>query len=289
MNSSLINSFLWGYRWVFARRFWYRFNLHLHKLILRSLGIGNAEGSEETGEKWLLEQLKNDGALVRVFDAGANTGTYTAEVLELSPLAQVIACEPHPQTFAKLKKALKPVARHKKVKLLQVGLSSRAGKLMLWDFARHAPLKSTQPTSTLSSLHRSVIEELHQQPARGYKVALTTIDTILKTQGWTELDLLKVDTEGHELAVLKGAKRLIARQAVKVIQLEFNEMHVYSRTFVREVMAAVPSYRWYRLLPYNQGLLPLDGYRPLTHELFGFQNLVAIRPDLGLGKVGRGW
>jgi FkbM family methyltransferase len=272
------------YRRLLARTQFYHLNLHLYKLALRGLGVLNSEGSEVTGEAWLLSRLRDRGLLATVLDVGANTGTYSQEILELAPQANIVACEPHPKTFALLKKNLgtkyKRTLSTQQVKLLNLGLSHKKGRARLWDFAKTAPLKPTQPTSTLSSLNRSVIEELHRQPAQAYSVKLETVDAILKQVGWSQLDLLKIDTEGFELHVLQGAEKAIKQRRIKVVQLEFNEMQVYTKTFVRDVMQALPGYIWYRLLPYNHGLVKLGPYRPVTHELFGFQNLVAVLPTL---------
>jgi hypothetical protein len=87
------------------------------------------------------------------------------------------------------------------------------------------------------------------------------------------IDFLKIDTEGHELAVLKGAKNLIAQQKIQLIQFEFNEMNVVSRTYMRDFVELLSNYQLHRVVP--------DGYFPLNNcvqdiEIFGFQNILAI-------------
>jgi hypothetical protein len=47
-----------------------------------------------------------------------------------------------------------------------------------------------------------------------------TLDGLI---GDRTVDGLKADVEGAELLVLKGAERLLARQGIKLIQLEWNE------------------------------------------------------------------
>lgn len=87
--------------------------------------------------------------------------------------------------------------------------------------------------------------------------------------------MLKIDTEGHELNVLKGARLTIAKGMVDVIQIEFNEMNVISRTFFKDIIDILPGYDFYRLLP--DGLLPLGAYKILDFEIFAFQNIVALK------------
>ena len=87
------------------------------------------------------------------------------------------------------------------------------------------------------------------------------------------IDFLKVDTEGHELAVLQGASSLIEDGRIGCIHFEFNEMNIVSRVFFLDFRELLHNYKLYRLLP--NGLLPL-GDSPLETELFAYQNIVAL-------------
>jgi hypothetical protein len=89
-----------------------------------------------------------------------------------------------------------------------------------------------------------------------------------------EIDLLKIDVEGGELNVLKGCKGAIREKKIKVIHFEFNEMNTLCRVFFKDFIAALPYYVFFRMLP--SGLIPLGEYRPLMHEIFAFQNIVAM-------------
>lgn len=272
------------YRFIFARKNLYWFNLHLYKLALRGLGVLNSEGSSATGETYFFRWLRQQEFTPKVvFDVGANTGTYSTELLEFFPEAELHCFEPNLHTFLLLARRFRQRSllghevsyqASKKPTLLPVAVSNKMGEGALWDFADHAPLKHTQPSSTLASLHRGVITKLHHQPPQASRVICFTLDQYAVAHQINQIDLLKIDTEGHERAVLEGAKELIAQDLIRVVQLEFNEMNAFSGVFMRDICDLLPRHRWYRLLP--QGLLPLGEYRPLTHEIFGFQNLVGV-------------
>ena len=106
---------------------------------------------------------------------------------------------------------------------------------------------------------------------------MTTLDAYARENGVRRIALLKVDTEGNEYKVLLGARELLRSGAIAAIQFEFNEMNVASRVFVRDFLDLLPNYDMYRLLP--RGLLRIDPYIPVYSEIFGFQNIVAIRRD----------
>ncbi|MFH2022018.1 MAG: FkbM family methyltransferase [Patescibacteria group bacterium] len=261
------------YRWLIARKAGYRLNLHLYKLSLRGIGVLNSEGSWATGETAFFEWLKDNQLSPQVIiDAGANTGHISLELLEIFPTAQIWAFEPHPKTFEQLEKN---VQGHKNIHAIQAGLGDKTQTTTLWDFAKSAPLKSTQPTSTLSSLHKPIITQHYGQPAQGYQVNITTLDKVAQQHQLTQIDLLKIDTEGHELSVLKGANQLLKNGKIKVIQFEFNELHAYSKVFMKDFVELLNDFDFYRLLP--DGPVALGPYRPITHEIFGFQNIVAIK------------
>jgi hypothetical protein len=55
-------------------------------------------------------------------------------------------------------------------------------------------------------------------------VDCVTVDRFCADQGLARLDLLKIDTEGHELEVLEGAAETLARRGVKFVFLEFETL-----------------------------------------------------------------
>ncbi len=266
MSHNISSTIFALYRWFFARPTLHRLNLHCFKLILRSLGLLNSETASATGESAWLAQLVRTHQIKTIIDVGANDAAYGAREF---PNATIYAFEPHPISFKRLKNNAGP-----NVRPIHAAVGSKNTTAQLWDFAADAPLKASQPTSQLASLHKTVITQLHGQPATSYPVTILTLDSFAKKHHLAHIDLLKIDAEGNELAVLQGARQLITKQQIGIIQFEFNEMMAYSHTHFLDFVALLPDFTFYRLLP--SGLLPLGPYRPLTHELYGFQNIVAI-------------
>jgi len=198
----------------------------------------NSEGSRATGERWLMRFIKDHFAIKLVCDVGANDGGYTAEIMAFFPKAHFHCFEPNPETFKLLTANLQ--ASH--VSLHHLGLSDSVRQVKLYDFADTAPLKSTQPTATFASLYPRVITDLHHQPFKKYSVKTTTLDVWAKAAQIKVIDWLKIDTEGHELAVLKGAQSLLNHHQIHLVQFEFNDMHAYSHTFILDILALLPEY-----------------------------------------------
>ena len=119
-----------------------------------------------------------------------------------------------------------------------------------------------------SSLYKEVITDLHHVEYVEDKLDFITIDQFVKENDIKHIDLLKIDVEGHELAVLEGAKETLKKGIISAIQFEFNEMFVVSRVFFKDFIKILPGFSFYRLLP--DGMIKFESYTPILHEIFAF-------------------
>jgi FkbM family methyltransferase len=195
------------------------------------------------------------------FDIGANVGNYTAKLAAVFPGALIHAFEPHPVNYRKLREVAAPG-----IKAHHIALGKSGGETELYD-------RADTDGSTHASIYKEVISEIHKAEIRSYRVAVDTLDTIAEKEKIRFIDFMKIDTEGNELDVLGGAKRLLGERAIGCIHFEFNEMHMISRAYFRDFRKVLGDYSLYRLLP--RGLLPLDD-TPVLTEIFAYQNIIAI-------------
>jgi FkbM family methyltransferase len=258
------------YRYIFCRKFFHRFNYHAYRIALRGIGVLNSEGSGITGESYLLKKISENISIKTIIDVGANTGGYSQELRMRFSKAAIYAIEPHPETF----KILSAFAKKNRIYAYKQGLGDHIGKEKLWDFANDAVLKHTQPTSTLASTLRKVVEDFHKQKAQSYVFEMDTLDNFTKKKGIRKIDFLKIDVEGAELSVLRGARNLLKNNNISFIQFEFNEMNAYSRTLFKDFINILPNHIFYRIMPND--LYKMGIYRPNTHEIFAFQNILAV-------------
>jgi len=235
----------------------------------RRIGVGNYKDSESSGEAHLFRNVlpKLLPAAPIVFDVGANVGDYSADIRRAFPTAKIYAFEPNPRTFETLREAAKTAS----IEPIPVAVGESICTMKLFDYAESS---GTQ----LASLHHGVLTDLH----RSHSVSETSVDVITLDQFCSErtiqrIDFLKIDTEGHELAALKGASSLIAADRIGVIQFEFNEMNVVSRSFLLDFYKVLPSHDFYRLDVHR--LIPLGPYSS-RNEIFRFQNILAVHCSL---------
>ena len=140
--------------------------------------------------------------LARVcMDVGSNVGPY-ALIMSEQPETQVYCFEPHPQTFAALKRVLQSNDR-KQVRTFNLALSDTAGEL------RFSDVDCNPCNHVLSANDQGRSISVLAMPGLQFCVRENIVP-----------DLLKIDTEGHEPAVLQGFGDILNQ--TKVVILEEN-------------------------------------------------------------------
>lgn len=253
---------------LFARKSFEKLNRLLILLGMRGLGILNHGTNKISGESFFLKNTFSKYNIDNVFDIGANIGEYAITCRELGFKGDLLSFEPHPITFNNLKEK----GSNYNIQLHNIGFSDVKGELSIYD-------SSANDGSEHASLHKEVLTDLHKRDVTEHKVEVDTIDNFLKTTNIKNIDLLKIDTEGNELAILKGANKALNENKVKIIHFEFNEMNVVSRAFFKDFYTLLSTnFNLYRLLP--SSFLKIDEYETLFNEFFAYQNIIAIRKDI---------
>ena len=153
-------------------------------------------GSYEPEESTLFEQTVLPGMVV--VDAGANIGVYTLLAARAAgPAGRVIAFEPDPHTFEILSEN---VSRNglSNVVLVNGALAGEPGTMLLYQVPGHPALASLSSANARNSFER-------------VEVQVTTLDSALADLGIERVDVMKLDTQGAEIDILRGARETIGR------------------------------------------------------------------------------
>ena len=142
---------------------------------------------------------KEWGSPVEIFfDIGANEGQTATEALRIFPAARVFSFEPHPITFETLKSRF---GNNGRVACYNIALSNENGTAVMYEYS-----KST--INSLTSKARYAVRQ-EKKSVGEVPVKVSSLDWFCKDQNIDRIDVLKIDTEGHELEVLKGAVEFI--------------------------------------------------------------------------------
>jgi FkbM family methyltransferase len=229
------------------------------------VGINQMHGGEEWFIKNRLPKIINTETPV-LFDVGANVGDYTRVLYGVFPKATIYSFEPNPKTFEELKSNVGNFATP-----VNKGMSDMATETSLF-------MQAYEDTSVLASMYKEVITDLHTKTeVMEVPIKLETLDAFCGNNSIEKINFLKIDTEGNELKVIKGGLEMILNK-VDVIQMEFNEMNIVSRVFLKDFYELLSAkFNFYRLT--KDSLVSLGAYSSIN-EVFRYQDLILIRKEL---------
>lgn len=238
----------------------------LHRLSLEGMNVGSGSRVEESGELWVLNHIAQATVgltRVVVFDVGAGVGEYASRVISrFGTRVRLFCFEPSRKAFGLLQASL---GSHENVQLFNFGLGDREEWVALY---------SDVEGSGLSSVYNRRLDHLGKSMKYTERIRLETLDSFCKERGIEHVHLLKLDVEGHEFNVLKGAHGMIVSNSIDFIQFEFGGCNIDSGTYFRDFFYLLhPYYEIHRIL--KDGLRPVREYKE-SHEMFLTTNYLAI-------------
>lgn len=173
------------------------------RLLMRR-GMTGASGNwynglhEPAEMAFVLHALREDDLFA---DIGANVGSYT--VLAAGAVgAQVLSVEPLPSTYAGLIDNIRLNDLTARVQAHNCGISDRAGELRF--------------TSGLDTMNRVAL------PGEDLPTCMVPVITLDVLCAARVPNLIKIDVEGHELAVLGGGPKVLASPQLQAVLIETN-------------------------------------------------------------------
>lgn len=176
-------------------------------------------------------------------DVGANVGSYTV-LAGGAVQARVTSVEPIPTTFAHLQRNIALNDMTDRVRCCQVGLSDKAGALRF--------------SSSLDTVNH-VLTQGEELPS--VDVSVTRLDDLL---GQDVPVLMKIDVEGHELAVLQGGAATLGDKRLLAVIMETNGSGVRYGVSDDELIAVMRGH----------------GFEPFGYDPFG-RRLVDVMDSSG--------
>lgn len=157
---------------------------------------------------------------VIIFDVGAFDGSISLKYAGLFPSSLIYSFEPFPESFSKL---VEKTSEYSNILPVNKGVGDFVG------FAKFNSNKFSQTNSLLNShkLANKVWGKNLLDKKKVINVELTTIDSFVEKHNIKKIDILKIDTQGSEYLVLKGAKESLKRGIVKLIYTEIIMLPTY--------------------------------------------------------------
>lgn len=245
------------------------------RYLLNAGRFDESNSMEENGELRLVREIvawqqKSDGTL-SVLDIGANVGAYTLAVAAAAAAARlskvkILAVEACSATLAILKENLNQTPYAQTITPLHAALSDHSGTAQFNVIAPGAGRNSLLPVEEGNGV---ATEE----------VQVSTIDEIFSHHNFEKIDLVKIDTEGHDYAVLCGASDALQNEKIGVVQFEYNWRWIEQRAYLRDVFRLIEEmpYTLGKVTP--QGIEFFDRWAPQLETLIE-NNYAVVHQDL---------
>ncbi|MCF8261869.1 MAG: FkbM family methyltransferase [Melioribacteraceae bacterium] len=193
-----------------------------------------------------------------VFDVGANMGQFCIHCNEIFKNSQIYSFEPVNRTYEILTERTK---RIKNISCFNFAFGEKEGSAEIF----------LQELTWMNSLNKNLNVPTGKDQ-KTQKVQINTIDSFAKSKNINSIDFLKIDTEGFDLDVLKGAVGLLEERKIKFIFVEvsFNERNNQNSSF-DSINSFLRKYNFEIHGFYNQSIHDKSHYMDYCDALFFLQ------------------
>jgi len=177
------------------------------------------------GELEVIQKYIEDDSIV--FDVGAFRGEWSLAVLTQGGNSVTYCFEPLPPSYDILRRNLE--AFYTQTVLNNLLVSDKEGESAFWEYERVPAL------STIHKRNSEIAKAFGIGEPKMISVSMTTLDDYCQKQEVGRIGFLKIDVEGHEAAVMRGAARLLCHRAIDFIQFEYGECFADAGITLKEV------------------------------------------------------
>jgi FkbM family methyltransferase len=234
---------------------------HLETYLAIVQGKGSGTGWDLDAEvQAALATIRRPEAVL--IDVGGSHGDWTAALLDALPLARVLLLEPSAPALRRLGDRNLP-----RTTVIPAAAGSQPGSAVL-----HVP----HAEAAVASLHVRRDSYFRDKQFDPQPVQVITLDQVIAAFCLDRVDFVKIDVEGHELAVLHGARTALQAGRIKALAFEFGSGNLNSRTFFHDFWDELRplGFDLYRICP-GGVLLPVDEYYEDLEYFRGVSNYLA--------------
>lgn len=211
-----------------------------------------------TGEVWLRTLLGPRCSYV--IDVGANVGEWLAQIVreQRNEALSVLAFEPSASAFAILRQRF---GNDPRIELVHRAVGDVSGRVDFFE----------EPRAGKGS---TIVSQFTRTAAPARTIDVTTLDEEVDRRNWEHVDFLKIDAEGYDFRVLKGARGLLGDRRIGVIQFEYNRAWQLAGDTLFGAISLLRDCGYDTYVLKKDGLYTLD--YALYEEYFEYTNFVAF-------------
>lgn len=199
-------------------------------------------GTYEAGTLHIIRKILKNGDVV--IDIGANIGLMSLFSSRLiGEKGKVFCFEPEPDTYEILKKNI---------------ALNKLNNIFTYPFA----LGNTEEAALIYpniEINRGAASILKTDGTNGKRIQIKKLDNFIFDNNVTNIKFIKIDVEGFELQVLRGAAALLAVENAPIICLEFSIVNLENNNYaeIYEYIKGINKYRLFKFSKYKDQICDL--------------------------------
>jgi FkbM family methyltransferase len=187
-----------------------------------------------------------------VLDIGANKGSYLWWLSRVAGFGRVVAFEPQKQLADYLKAACR-VCGLNNVLIEQMAVSECSGETFL-----NIPGETSSPEASIEPVITN------HEKCRREKVTMVSLDEYFADEK-SRISAIKMDVEGHELSVFRGATQVLQKHSPLLV-FESENRHQRGGGAVTDVLAYLTAIGYNGFFIKENQLLSLEKFDPVKHQ-----------------------
>lgn len=211
---------------------------YLYRRFLRNSSHHSFDDSFE-----MQKVIMKDITLQCIFDIGASEGQTAIKYSQLFPHADIYCFEPVKVSFKKLEDALRNSSN---IKTINKAITAVNGPINIY-------INESQYTNSIlpAEITHTAIDRLTLNKGIE-KVESTTVDQFCIENKIDNIDILKMDIQGCELAALHGAARMLNTKKIKLIYSEIEFIRIYKdQPLLNDIILFLEKYNYHLFGMYN--------------------------------------
>ncbi|MBN1317286.1 MAG: FkbM family methyltransferase [Anaerolineales bacterium] len=196
-------------------------------------------------------------------DVGANIGNWTALLMSFSKSA-VTGFLYEPSKCA-MEKLISQYGNDRRLSLFRTALGDECGMTTFYE----------EPNAGQTS---SVVKGVSDRASIPVQIPLTTLDHEFEKHHLDHVDMVKIDAEGYDGYILKGAKRILMEQRIGAIQFEYNTSWLNARFTLAEALNLLEKAGYVTYQVTKEQIAPYD-YQTYQ-EYFNYGIFIGINPKM---------
>lgn len=192
-------------------------NYSIGDIKLETYRLSQGDWSEESETEFLLKNAINADVFI---DIGACVGVYSVAVAKKNPECKVYAFEPDLENLKWINASSQ--LNNVKVETKKYAIGNKNGEIVFY---------SNKNARGIHTVNKESLQESNNEQSQicSTKVEMRKLDYLIKEKEIECPDLIKIDVEGAELEVLKGARNIIETSRPKIlIEVHPNKIQAFN-------------------------------------------------------------